>query len=76
MMLALGDALACALMVARGFTKENFSEFHPGGKLGNQLRKVSEIMHSGDELPLCALATSMKDVLVLMTPRDLDASAW
>ena len=69
MMLALGDALACALMVARGFTKENFSEFHPGGKLGNQLRKVSEIMHSGDELPLCAPATSMKDVLVLMSTK-------
>jgi len=69
MMLALGDALAAALMAARGFTAEKFSHFHPGGKLGHKLLKVSDLMHTGDELPLCQPHTNMKDVLVLMSSK-------
>lgn len=69
MMLALGDAIAAALMAARGFSKEDFKNYHPGGKLGHRLLKVSELMHRGDELPLCDGATSMKDVLVLMSEK-------
>jgi arabinose-5-phosphate isomerase len=69
MMLALGDALASALMAARGFSKEDFKNYHPGGKLGHRLLKVSELMHRGDELPLCAPNASMKDVLVLMSQK-------
>jgi arabinose-5-phosphate isomerase len=50
--LAMGDALAVALLEARGFTKEDFRVFHPGGKLGAQLRQVRDIMHRGEHLPL------------------------
>jgi arabinose-5-phosphate isomerase len=69
MMLALGDALAAALMAARGFTAEKFSHFHPGGKLGHKLLKVSDLMHGEAELPLCEPQTNMKDVLVLMSAK-------
>jgi len=67
LMLGLGDALASALMVARGFTAYDYSHFHPGGKLGQKLLKVSDLMHSGNELPLCLPETSMKEVVVLMS---------
>ncbi len=50
--LALGDALAIALLQRKGFTEESFHGFHPGGSLGAQLKQVDEIMHSGDALPL------------------------
>ncbi|MEE4189010.1 MAG: KpsF/GutQ family sugar-phosphate isomerase [Roseobacter sp.] len=52
MTLALGDALAVALMEHRSFTPEHFRTFHPGGKLGAQLSRVADLMHSGDALPL------------------------
>jgi arabinose-5-phosphate isomerase len=65
--LALGDALAVALMERREFTAERFSVFHPGGKLGAQLVKVRDLMHTGDELPLVAEDASMRDVLLEMT---------
>lgn len=65
--MALGDALAVALLEARGFSAENFKTFHPGGKLGANLRRVSEIMHEGDARPLAASGTSMREALVLMT---------
>lgn len=69
MALALGDALAVALLHSKGFSAHNFHEFHPGGRLGQLLRKVSELMHRGDALPLCAPATRMSDALLLMTAR-------
>ena len=50
--LAMGDALAIALMKHRDFRPENFRDFHPGGKLGAQLSKVRDLMHAGDALPL------------------------
>ena len=54
MQMALGDAIAVALLEARGFTPEDFRAFHPGGKLGAQLRQVSDIMHKGAMLPIVA----------------------
>jgi len=64
MTLALGDAMAVALMEHRDFTPANFRDFHPGGKLGARLSKVGDLMHSGDALPLVSKATTMGDVLL------------
>src|SRR5438309_666986 len=52
MQAALGDALAVALLVSRGFTAVDFSRFHPGGRLGAMLKFVRDIMHTGSEIPL------------------------
>ena len=51
MLLALGDALAIALLESRGFTSVEFAHFHPGGKLGAMLKFVRDIMHTGDAIP-------------------------
>ena len=67
--MALGDALAVALMERRAFTAEHFAVFHPGGKLGAQLIKVRDLMHVGDELPLVSEDASMRDVLLVMTQK-------
>lgn len=64
MTLALGDALAVALMEHREFTAERFRDFHPGGKLGAQLSRVRDLMHRGDALPLVDAETGMADVLL------------
>jgi arabinose-5-phosphate isomerase len=64
MTLALGDAMAVALMEHRDFTPANFRDFHPGGKLGARLSKVGDLMHAGDALPLVAPNTSMGNVLL------------
>ncbi len=64
MTLALGDALAVALMEHRRFTPENFREFHPGGKLGAQLSRVRDLMHKGDALPVIGEHTAMSDALL------------
>ena len=63
MTLALGDALAVALMEHRQFTPEHFRAFHPGGKLGAQLSKVSDLMHTGDALPVVSGDASMSEAL-------------
>lgn len=62
--LAMGDALAIALMKHRDFRPENFRDFHPGGKLGAQLSKVRDLMHAGEALPLVAGDAPMADVLI------------
>ncbi|MBV9420220.1 MAG: KpsF/GutQ family sugar-phosphate isomerase [Alphaproteobacteria bacterium] len=67
MMLALGDALAVALMERRGFSADQYRDFHPGGALGKKLIRVADIMHKGEELPLVAPETHMRDVLMVMT---------
>ncbi|HEY0205213.1 MAG TPA: KpsF/GutQ family sugar-phosphate isomerase [Acetobacteraceae bacterium] len=67
MQLALGDALAVALLTRRGFTATDFSQFHPGGKLGAQLRRVSDLMHRGDAIPLADTALAMSQALLVMT---------
>lgn len=61
--LIVGDALAIALLEARGFTPEHFRTFHPGGQLGANLTRVSEIMRTGDQVPLAALGTTMPDAV-------------
>ncbi len=67
--LALGDALAMALLEDKGFSAIDFKTFHPGGKLGAQLKHVRDIMHPREELPLGTEATSMPEALILMTQR-------
>ncbi|MEP4433268.1 MAG: KpsF/GutQ family sugar-phosphate isomerase [Hyphomicrobiales bacterium] len=71
--MAIGDALAVALLEARGFSANDFGVFHPGGKLGATLRYVNDVMHSGDALPLAPSKTSMKEALVLMTAKGFGA---
>lgn len=66
--LALGDALAIALLDARGFTAEDFARSHPGGKLGRQLLvSISDVMHSGDDLPRVDQQASLAEAIVEMT---------
>ncbi|WP_417700078.1 KpsF/GutQ family sugar-phosphate isomerase [Pseudophaeobacter sp.] len=62
--LAMGDALAIAIMKHRDFRPENFRDFHPGGKLGAQLSKVRDLMHGGDALPLVRQDTPMSEALI------------
>jgi arabinose-5-phosphate isomerase len=69
MMLALGDALAIALLEGRGFTPVDFSVLHPGGKLGAMLKHISDIMHTGPAVPLKPLGTKMSEALVEMTSK-------
>jgi arabinose-5-phosphate isomerase len=71
MQLALGDALAIALLEKKGFSARDFKVFHPGGKLGAMLAHVREIMHVGDELPLTGPETPMSEVLLLMSQKSL-----
>jgi arabinose-5-phosphate isomerase len=69
MMLALGDALAVALLERKGFTAEQFRVFHPGGSLGKRLLKVSDLMHGGADMPLVEPGTRMSEALIVMTAR-------
>jgi len=71
MMMALGDALAVVLMDRIGFTADHFRNLHPGGRLGKRLLKVSDIMHSGDALPLAQAHQTMAEVLPEMTAKSL-----
>ena len=70
-MLALGDALAVAVSLRKGFRAEDFAELHPGGKLGKQLAKVRDLMHTGDDVPAVALSTPMTDVIYEMSSKKL-----
>ncbi|WP_097000134.1 KpsF/GutQ family sugar-phosphate isomerase [Persephonella hydrogeniphila] len=72
--LALGDALAVALLELRGFTAEDFARFHPGGSLGKKLMKVSEIMHTGEELPLVKPDTPLKETVIVMSEKGFGAA--
>ena len=67
--MAMGDALAIALMERRGFGPHDFRQFHPGGKLGAVLRSVSSLMHAGRELPLVAEDAPMQTALLVMTEK-------
>jgi arabinose-5-phosphate isomerase len=75
MTMALGDALAVALMEARGFDRESYHAFHPGGTLGAQLLRVSAIMHRGKDLPVVAPDTPMSDTLVEMSQKGFGVAA-
>jgi arabinose-5-phosphate isomerase len=69
--LVMGDILAAALMVRKGFTEDDFKLRHPGGKLGSILRHVSDIMHTGDEMPLISKDAIMQDALITMSEKML-----
>jgi arabinose-5-phosphate isomerase len=69
--LAMGDALAMALIERRGFTVDDFAVLHPGGRLGKKLLRVEDVMHRGEEAPRVRLDTKMKDVLFEMTRKRL-----
>jgi len=69
--LAMGDALAMALSVEKGFRPEDFAALHPGGKLGKRFLKVSDLMHAGDGIPLVPLEAPMKDVVYEMSKKRL-----
>ncbi|HTC18055.1 MAG TPA: KpsF/GutQ family sugar-phosphate isomerase, partial [Stellaceae bacterium] len=67
MMMALGDALALALLERRGFSETDFQRLHPGGQLGRQLLRVADVMHSGDAVPLVPHGTAMAEAILVMT---------
>lgn len=69
MSIALGDALAVALMEYRTFTPEDFKDFHPGGTLGARLSKVRDLMHVGDAIPLVSQDAPMSDVLLTISKK-------
>ncbi|EEB86009.1 arabinose 5-phosphate isomerase [Roseobacter sp. GAI101] len=69
MTLAMGDAVAIALMENRSFTAEHFREFHPGGKLGARLSRVADLMHTGDALPLVQVDAPMSEALMAMSSK-------
>lgn len=69
MQIALGDALAVALLTRRGFTAADFHRIHPGGRLGARLRRVRDLMHQGDAMPLAPPDTVMDRALLLMTEK-------
>jgi arabinose-5-phosphate isomerase len=69
MMLALGDALAVALLERRGFSTEDFQLYHPGGSIGRKLLRVADIMHRGDAIPLAAPETLMSEAILVMTAK-------
>jgi arabinose-5-phosphate isomerase len=69
--LALGDALAMAVSVKKGFREEDFARLHPGGKLGKRFLTVRELMHAGDAVPRVGEGTAMKDVIYEMSRKGL-----
>ena len=73
--LALGDALAMALLEARGFTRDDFARLHPAGALGKQLLRVRELMHAGDALPRVEESTPMREAIYEMSKKGLGITA-
>ncbi len=73
--LALGDALAVALMERRNFRPDDFRVFHPGGKLGAQMATIGQLMHTGDDVPIVAHDVPMQDVLITMTSKGFGTAA-
>lgn len=71
--IALGDAIAVALLERRGFTASDFRVFHPGGKLGAMLRTVGDLMHGAGELPLVSAEAAMPDALLVMSEKRFGA---
>jgi arabinose-5-phosphate isomerase len=69
MQLVIGDALAIALLEARGFTADHFHTFHPGGRLGANLLKVGDIMHTGESVPIVPLGTKLADAISILSKR-------
>lgn len=69
MQLVIGDALAIALLEARGFTADHFRTFHPGGRLGASLMHLAEIMHTGEEVPVVPLGTRMPEAVTVLSQK-------
>jgi len=69
--LALGDALAMALLVRKGFKEEDFANLHPGGKLGKRLMRLDQLMHAGEQLPAVREDAAMPDVIYEMSRKGL-----
>jgi arabinose-5-phosphate isomerase len=67
--LALGDALAMALLVRKGFKEEDFAFLHPGGKLGKRFLRVRDLMHAGEQAPIVDIATPMHDAIYEMSKK-------
>ena len=72
--LALGDALAMTLFVAKGFRQEDFANIHPGGKIGKRLMRVEQLMHAGEQRPMVAVDTPVPDVMVEMSRKSFGMS--
>lgn len=75
LMLALGDALIVSVYEAKGFTKDDYRIFHPGGKIGANLKKVKDLMHIGDTIPFVLSNTKMSEVLLTMTQKGFGVTA-
>jgi arabinose-5-phosphate isomerase len=73
--MAMGDALAIALLERRGFKTEDFAALHPGGRLGNKLRRVESLMHSGENAPRVLPTAKMPDVIYEMSRKGLGLAA-
>lgn len=73
--LALGDALAMALLLRKGFKEEDFAFLHPGGKLGKRFLRVRDLMHTGDAVPTALTSTSMHDVIYEMSKKGFGITA-
>ncbi|GAC1401481.1 MAG: KpsF/GutQ family sugar-phosphate isomerase [Thermoanaerobaculia bacterium] len=73
--LALGDALAMALLLRKGFKEEDFAFLHPGGKLGKRFLRVRDLMHSGDDVPVVNMTASMHDVIYEMSKKGFGITA-
>ena len=73
--LVLGDALAASLMTLRGFKDTDFGVFHPGGKLGAQMMRVDQLMHTGAEVPLVAAEASMHEAVLTMSEKGFGTAA-
>jgi arabinose-5-phosphate isomerase len=75
MQMAIGDALAMALLTRRGFSVQDFQRFHPGGKLGAQLKTVGELMHGGAAMPIVGDGTALSGAIVEMTAKGFGVTA-
>ncbi len=73
--LALGDALAMALLLRKGFQEQDFAFLHPGGKLGKRFQRVRDLMHGGDQIPSVRLDASMKDAIYEMSKKRFGITA-
>lgn len=73
--LALGDALAMALLLRKGFKEEDFAFLHPGGKLGKRFLRVRDLMHTGDQVPLVRMSAPMNDVIYEMSKKGFGITA-
>lgn len=75
MMIALGDAIACVLIEAKNFSKDQYGAFHPGGKLGSEFTKIFKVMRSGNSIPIVEENSQIPNILLEMTSKHLGCTA-